>query len=111
MFHGTRGTLFVDRGGFEITPESGSDAVPTQVQSLPGSHHRHIRNFLDCVKSRQAPASDIEIAHRSSSTAMLGNIAYRTGRRIAWDGAKETIVGDAEAAKMLEIPYREPWKL
>jgi predicted dehydrogenase len=110
-FHGTRATKFVDRGGFEITPESGSDVVPTQAQSLPGSHHRHIRNFLDCTRSRQAPVSEIEIAHRSSSTAMLGNIAYRTGRRIQWDGQEETIVGDAEAAQMLDIPYREPWKL
>jgi hypothetical protein len=41
----------------------------------------------------------------------LGNIAIRTGRKIKWDPAKEEIIGDAEAAKMLSRPYRAPWKL
>ncbi len=61
------------------------------------------------MKSRQQPTSDIEIGHRSSSTAILGNIAYRTGRRITWDGENEEIVVDPEASKLLAYPYRAPW--
>jgi hypothetical protein len=63
------------------------------------------------MKTRQKPISDVEIGHRSTSAPHLGNIALRTGRKIRWDGAKEQIVGDAEASKMLNRPYRAPWKL
>jgi hypothetical protein len=70
-----------------------------------------MRNFLDCLKSRATPASDIEVGHRSTSTAILGNIAYRTGHQITWDRKTETITGDAEASKMLDLAYRAPWKL
>ena len=111
MFHGTKATMFLDRGGFQIFPEGDRNGVPLQAESLPASHARHMRNFLDCVKSRSAPVSEMEIGHRSSSTAMLGNIAYRTGRQILWDGKTETIRNDAEAAAMLDVAYREPWKL
>lgn len=82
-----------------------------QAQSLPASHARHMRNFLDCVKSRQAPISDIEIGHRSTSTAILANIAYRTGHQISWDPKSETIQGDEEASKLLGPAYRAPWTL
>ena len=82
-----------------------------QAQSLPASHTRHMRNFLDCVKSRQTPVSDIEIGHGSTSTAILGNISYRTGRQLNWDREAEAIVGDAESSKLLDLVYRAPWKL
>ena len=41
----------------------------------------------------------------------LGNIAFRTGRRVQWDVAEEQIVGDAEAQKLVTRPYRGPWAL
>jgi predicted dehydrogenase len=110
-FHGTEATLFLDRGGFRITPEGEDEGVPMQAQSLPESHARHMRNFLDCVRTRQAPVSDIEIGHRSTSTAILGNISYRTGRQITWDRETETIPGDTEASKLLDRAYRAPWTL
>jgi predicted dehydrogenase len=110
-FHGTEATMFLDRGGFQIVPEGEDEGVPMQAQSLPASHARHMRNFLDCVKSRQVPISDIEIGHRSTSTAILGNIAYRTGHQISWDPKSETIQGDDEASKLLDLAYRAPWAL
>ena len=111
MFHGAAGTLFIDRAGFEVMPEADSDLMPMQAQRVGNSHRRHVRNFLDCVKTRQQPISDIEIGHRSSSTAILGNIAYRAGRRIAWDGEKEEVVGDADANVLVAYHYRDPWTL
>jgi predicted dehydrogenase len=110
-FHGTEATMLLDRSGFQIIPEGGDRGVPMQAQSLPESHARHMRNFLDCVKSRQRPVSDVEIGHRSTSTAILGNIAYRTGRQLTWDREAETIVGDAEAAQLLDLAYRAPWQI
>ncbi len=69
----------------------------------------HVRNFLDCVRSRKEPMADLESGHRVATACHLANISLRLGRRICWDAAREEIVGDAEAARMLERPYRAPW--
>jgi hypothetical protein len=118
LFHGTEGTLFVDRQGLEIVPETrkSGDATVERTEGLEvensNQHHLdHMKNFLECVRSRSKPIADIEIGHRSTTTALLGNIAYRTGHRIEWDGVRERIVGDAKASSYLSRDYRRPWKL
>jgi predicted dehydrogenase len=118
QFQGTQGTLFVDRSGFEFTPELqrvGDESAPPAEKPFKGEgspqHLPHVRNFLDCVKSRQAPASEIEIGHRSTTAALLGNIALKVKQKINWDGKKEQIVGNSEAATLLTKQYRSPWKL
>ena len=77
-----------------------------RVLSVP-----HIRNFLDCIKSRQRPVGDVEVGHRATIVPHLGNISLRTGRKIIWDTERETIVNDPEAAKLLTRDYREPYVL
>ena len=117
-FHGTDGTLFIDRQGFEIVPETrkSGDAPVDRTEAMTvensnNNHQDHLLDFIDCVKTRRTPVSDIEIGHRSTTTALLGNIAYRTGRRIEWDAKNERIVGDRDAARYLTRDYRRPWKL
>ena len=61
----------------------------------------HTKNFIDCVRSRERPAADVEIAHRSTIAVHLGNIAFRTGRKIRWDAEKEEIVDDPAASALL----------
>jgi hypothetical protein len=69
-------------------------------------------NFIDCVLSRKETAAPVGVAHRSITICHLGNIAMRLGReKLKWGPEKEQIVDDAEAAKMLSRPYRDPWKL
>ena len=70
---------------------------------------RHARNFLECVKSRHAPISDLESAHRVATVCHLANLSLRLGRKLRWDFARETVLGDSEAAALLERPYRAPW--
>jgi predicted dehydrogenase len=70
---------------------------------------RHVRNFLDCVKSRQTPVSDLASGHRVATTCHLANLSLRLGRSLAWDANSEAVKGDEEAAKLLERPYRAPW--
>jgi len=110
QFHGTKATLFVDRGGFEVTPE---EDMGGQAMTGGGSpqNEPHVRNFLDCVKSRERPICDIEIAHRSTTACHLGNIALLTGRKITWDREKERITNDEAANRLLIKPYRAPWHL
>jgi hypothetical protein len=69
----------------------------------------HMRNFLDCVKSRETPRSDLASAHRVATALHLANLSLRLDRPLVWDAQKEEIVGDAEANGWLERPYRAPW--
>ena len=117
-FYGTDGTLFVDRGGFALVPErrrvSEDEWVdrtqPRTGESVPPTVS-HARNFIDCVKSRTLPICDIEIGHRSSSAAILGNLAYRSGASLRWDREQEEVRGNDAAARLVERSYRKPWKL
>ena len=80
---------------------------------VPGSSDEqfdlHVRNFLDCIKSRQTPIADVEDGHRVATSCHLANISLRTGRKLRWDPEKEDIIGDREASAYLERPYRKPW--
>jgi predicted dehydrogenase len=133
QFHGTKGTVFVDRSGFRVTPQTTRREELDQPPPLPTTdsratgfyytteilpevsdsshqHGPHVRNFLDCVKSRRRPAADIEEAHRTNTALRLGNISYRVGRTLQWDAAQERVAGDDEANQLAIGSYREPWK-
>jgi predicted dehydrogenase len=111
LIHGADATLYINREYFEITPEGGRNVEARRVKNENRQGEAHVRNFLDCVKSRQSPTSDIEIGHRSTTTCLLGNVALRSGRRIVWNAKTEKIEGDGVASKYLSREYRRPWKL
>ena len=75
-------------------------------------HAPHVRNFLDCVKSRQRAISDVEIGHRSTTAPHLGNSAFRTGQKVYWDPATEQLRRPTpEMTALLGREYRRPWSL
>jgi predicted dehydrogenase len=101
-------------GGPKRVEPSGKDESWTEsIEDKSGDPREqfrlHARNFLDCVKSRKEPISDLESAHRTATVCHLANLSLRLGRRLRWDAKKEEVVGDAEAARMLVRPYRAPW--
>lgn len=108
-FYGTKGAIWINRNGYTYFPEE--DRKNSTFVKDQGLDLQHKRNWLDCIRSRQKPNADIELGHLGSVPGFLGNIAYRVGRRIAWDGEKETIPGDPEADKLLGREYREPYVL
>jgi predicted dehydrogenase len=132
-FYGTKGTLKLSRAGFEIVPElevSPEDQIPRFSGPRPAAaapaprttplkesgydqvrdqFAPHVRNFLDCVKSRKAPVSDLAGGHNSSVPCHLANLALRLGRSLRWDDAKQDVVGDPEASQLLTREYRSPW--
>jgi len=121
-FYGTKGTIFSDRVGYELFPADGGRSRRSGGENGEGTEPRsvegrdctdlHAANFIDCVRSRQKPAADIEVGHRSSNVCHLGNIAYRIGgRRLKWNAEKDEIVGDPEASKLLWREPRKPWDL
>ncbi|MFN7828188.1 MAG: Gfo/Idh/MocA family protein [Acidobacteriota bacterium] len=119
VFHGTKGSLSIMRDGYAIIPEiwrglKNRNTVPEMdPQDEKGEARQmedlHIRNFLDCVKSRQAPNADIEEGHLTATMCHLGNIATRLGRTLQWDATREQFIGDREANNLLTYRYRKPW--
>lgn len=71
----------------------------------------HQREFLDSIKSRKRTLTPVEVAHRSQTPGHLGHIAATVGRKLKWDAAKQVIVGDAEASKLLSKEMRPPWRI
>ena len=70
----------------------------------------HMRNLLDCRKSGAKPVADIEQGHISTASCILANLSQQLGgRTLRWDPKTHTIVGDAEANRLLARPYRNPW--
>jgi predicted dehydrogenase len=134
-FCGTKGTLTINRSGLEVVPDADIPAdaqIPrfaepprppserpaglrtpaitdSGYEQVRDQFKPHVRNFLDCVKSRQLPAADVEGGHRSVTSCHLANIALKLKRSVRWDPDKEDVVGDAEASALLTKHYRSPW--
>lgn len=111
IIYGEKGFLMIDRDGYRVFYERGKPgpAVEKKWDDTP----RHYQNFVDCIKSRQPEQliADIEEGHYSSMLAHLGNIAYRTGRRLEFDSATETFPKDNEANQLLGREYRKGFEL
>ncbi|HEY3856609.1 MAG TPA: Gfo/Idh/MocA family oxidoreductase [Verrucomicrobiae bacterium] len=110
-FEGTNGWIWVNRS--EITASDDallSTPLPAGGIRLKVSND-HMPNFLECVRTRELPAADVETGHRSVSICHLGAIALRTGRKLEWDPVHEKFIGDnaKENNKWLAREMRKPF--
>ncbi len=127
-FYGTKGWIFVTRteqttptdmsigtnanaGGVKATGLEASD--PRLLQSAIGADEIHLYksadqhgNWLDCIRTRQAPISPVEMGHRACSTCLLHKIAMHTGHHLHWDPQTERFAKDDAANAMLSRPQR-----
>ena len=112
-FYGTEATIFADRIGWEVFPELGKHAgnVKRSWENEAEPTRLHTINFVECVRSRKLPNADIEIGHRSTTIALLGNIAMKTRQKLEWNAAKEDFKNAPEASAMLTRTLRKPWDL
>jgi hypothetical protein len=109
-FYGTDGTIIAERIGWEIFPEPGRP-VKRMWENVEEPTRAHTRDFLESVRSRNTPSADIEIGHRSTSVALLGNIALKTRKKLQWDAEKEDFHGAPDASALLTRALRKPWNL
>ena len=119
LFEGTRGRLFVNRG--KITGKAVEELkdrplpedalVKVYKGKQPGGGNAHMRNFFECIASREQPISDVMTHHRAMTTCHLANIAIRLERPVRWDPVEEHIVGDAEAQKWERREQREGFEI
>ena len=110
-FEGDKGSLICDYNSREITinGETMTDIpeIPQSIIRSPG----HQQNFVDAVKSRTQPESNLAYARNMTLPMHLGLISYRLGRKLNWDSEKEEFVGDAEANALLSRKARKAWRL
>ncbi len=126
-FVGEKGWIFVSRGPAKMTasdpvapgkPLKALDASDSRL--LEGAigadgvrlyRHRgnHHQNWIDCIRTRAETIVTAETAHRSCSACLLAHLAMKTGRRLTWDPARETFVGDDRANAMLAREERAPY--
>ncbi|MEP0846360.1 MAG: Gfo/Idh/MocA family oxidoreductase [Phycisphaerae bacterium] len=110
-FEGTEGWVEVDRGYLATAPVSlRSQRLRPRDVHLPRSAGHH-DDWIECIRTRRRPISDVEIGCRSATVCHLGNIALWLNRAIRWDAQTEQIVGDAEASRWLDRPKRAPYRL
>jgi predicted dehydrogenase len=107
-FYGSEGTIFADRIGFDVYPEA--DKVKRRHENTIDATSIHAKRFIEAVRNRTTYNADIEVGHRATTVALLGNIAMKTGEKLRWDAEKET-TNSAAANKMLRRQARKPWDL
>jgi len=111
VFVGTEGKIAVDRQQILSNP------VEILKKRLGPSDTRlyfsqsHSGNFLECVRTRKKPITDIDTSYRAVKLLLLGGIAEQLKRPLKWDPEREQFVNDTEANRMLSVAYRAPWRL
>jgi hypothetical protein len=109
--YGTLGVMFLGRtgGGWQVFGP-GEQMVAQGGGVHPDKEHQI--NFIECIRSRKQPNSNVEQAHLSASLVHFANIAYRTGnKQLLFDGVGETFVDNDAANKLLSVNYRENYKI
>ena len=118
--HNTMGARFIGEDGWVYVNRGKLDAsnrdwlkpgfVPGEFKAYKSTNH--VRNFLECVKSRRPAICPAETAHRSITPGHLGYVSNAFGRALEWNPKNEQIVGDTEANALLnKMHHRKPWTL
>ncbi|MHA7130856.1 Gfo/Idh/MocA family protein [Algoriphagus namhaensis] len=114
---GEKGTLVVNRGGYEIYPEwDGEAKVPKieakKLEGMKESHNAHVANFVECIKTRNQPICPPEDGRIAALHAHIPNIAARVGaEELIWEEEKRSFKGNKAANELIWANYRAPWVL
>jgi predicted dehydrogenase len=125
--YGDKGTLKLSVNSYDFTPAGGKgtsihkdvvmelDKYPEDKDEKDLEKHvapairGHMADWLHAIAKRDKPVADIEEGHISTASCILANLSMKLGRTLTWDSAKQQVVGDEEANKLLRRPYRKPW--
>lgn len=111
--HGTDATLIVRRGGCYVIPNEKSQVTALTFekdQAMNAMNVPHWENFIECIRTRARPISDIETCVRSSTACILANLSMRHQTWLDWDEANWTVKQN-QIRPFLKAKYRAPWKL
>jgi len=126
FIYGEKGTLKADVHKYQFIPQGQGERLEGKAlyeydkfpedqtekdleRHVASAMRVHWRNFLQAVDTRGRPVSDIEQGYITAAACILANMACRLGRTLVWDPDKGQVVGDEEANRLLQRPYRSPW--
>lgn len=123
-FIGNNGTLVVNRDGWDVIPEARRNdkgIVANKIEDLPEQRRdvnlvylaEHHKNFVAAMKANDASMLNcgIETGAIAAINAHMGNVAFKTGRKVYWDAAKGEFKNDAQANELIKAHYQNGWKL
>jgi predicted dehydrogenase len=126
FLHGDKGTLKASTMSYDFVPQGSGEPIHgecvfereqypedvtenrIELNAAPATR-RHMLDFLAAIEKRSRPVADIEQGHISTASCILANLAMQVGRPLVYDPATRQVVGDDEATRLLQRPYREPW--
>jgi predicted dehydrogenase len=116
LIEGEKGRIFVNRGkltGKPVEDIADSPLPEDLIAKLKKGKQtgNHMRNFIECVKDRGEPISDVFSHHRAMTTCHLANIAIRLGRPLTWDPKAEQMVGDDDANSWQSREQRKGYEI
>ncbi|MBB03059.1 MAG: Gfo/Idh/MocA family protein [Rubinisphaera brasiliensis] len=116
LFEGTEGRFFVNRGKITGKPVEDLESNPLPEGAIEDVYGgpvsaNHTANFIEGMRSREQPISDVWSHNRMLEICHLSNIAMRLGREVQWDAAKREIVGDSQANAFLGREYRKGYEI
>jgi len=116
LFEGTEGRFFVNRGKITGKPVEDLKQNPLPdgaIEAIYGGKvaANHTANFIDGMRARKQPISDVWTHNRMLEICHLSNIAMRFGRELSWDPVARTIVGDDQANAFLGRPSRKGYEI
>lgn len=110
-FEGTKGWVHVDRAGINAHPKEllSTEFRPNEIHLFKSGNH--VRNLLDCVKSRAETICHIDTAVQGDIVCQISDIAIRLEQKLKWDPEKELFANNETANRMLKRSMRSPWRL
>ncbi len=110
-FEGSEGWVHVDRAGINAYPESLLKVKfkPSDLRLINSNHH--VRNFIDCVKSRSQTVCSIDDALAADTLCHLSDIATKVNTKLNWDAQKSVFTNSDAANRFLNRAMRSPWHL
>jgi predicted dehydrogenase len=108
---GTEGFMYFGRhGGGWQAYDSAGEIVHSEYGRQGDAPHQ--ANFLECIRNRNKPNTDVETGHYSSLLCNAANISYRVGnQKLYFDGDTESFKDNAQANAFLKRKYRKPWSI
>jgi predicted dehydrogenase len=111
VFQGDNGRIHILRGSFTTDRPELMKQAPDPTPMGKGEDAAHLRNFIECVRSRKKPYADVETAHRATTVCHLVNICRELDRKLRWNPKAEKFIGDDEANALLARTRRAGYEL
>ena len=110
LFVGEKGLLLADYGGYKLLREPQFAGFKAPAPFIPDSMG-HYREWIAACKTASPPSCNFDYSGALAETVLLGNVAYRSGKRIEWDSKALKATNCAEANRLIEREYRKGWTL